>query len=453
MRLVCDTTQDRLIGDDILVPTIGGGLTRYVDLDAAATSSASVTVARAVQDLLPWYSSVHRGAGAKSRHTSARYEQARDGVLRLVGADPCSHGAVFTRNTTDSLNTLAFRLDLRPDDVVVTTAVEHHANLLPWRRHARLRVVDVGVCGTFSPEQVIEALDQRPTPRVLAISGASNVTGWLPDLARIATAARERGVFVVVDAAQLAPHRPIDMTALGVDALALSGHKMYAPFGAGALVAPRHVFSHGEPLLVGGGAVKAVSFDDVVWADFPDRDEAGSPNVLGAVALAAAADELRSGWPDLLTHERSLTDALDAELRTVPGLHRYGPTAGDRLPVAAFNLDGVPHGLVAARLSAEYGIGVRSGCFCAHPYMARLLDLTQEQVDRFHRDARAGGSTQLPGAVRASANRATSIQDVAALGYALRAIAATPEEAVRYRVDEHGDHVPREARPEVTARA
>ncbi|MDP5185096.1 aminotransferase class V-fold PLP-dependent enzyme [Blastococcus sp. BMG 814] len=435
-----DTTLSRLVGDDVRVPTVGGGLSRYVDLDAAATSSASVRVVQAVQDLLPWYSSVHRGAGAKSRCTSARYEDARETVLDFVGADRRSHGAVFTRNTTEALNALAFRLRLAPDDVVVTTAAEHHANLLPWRRHARLRVVDVDAGGTFSTEQVVAELDRQPAPRVLAVTGASNVTGWLPDLAAITAAARERGVFVVVDAAQLAPHRPIDMAALGVDALALSGHKMYAPFGTGALIAPRTVLDRGEPMLVGGGAVKAVSFDDVVWADGPDRDEAGSPNVLGAVALATAAEELRSGWAGLLTHEQALVDALDAELSSVPGLRRYGPASGDRLPVAAFNLDGVPHGLLAARLSAEYGIGVRSGCFCAHPYMARLLGLTEEEVNRFHQDARAG-RRQVPGAVRASANRATSIDEVVALGDALRAIAATPEQGRRYGLDEHGDHV------------
>jgi selenocysteine lyase/cysteine desulfurase len=437
-----DTVLGRLVGEGVRVPTRDGGSSRYVDLDAAATTSASVRVVEAVQELLPWYSSVHRGAGAKSRHTSARYEQARESVLRLTGADPRTHLALFTRNTTEALNTLAFRLDLRPDDVVVTTRVEHHANLLPWRRYARLRVVDVDSRGTFDLAQVVAALDRRPLPRVLAVTGASNVTGWLPDLAAIAAAARERGVFVVVDAAQLVPHRPVDMTALGVDALAISGHKMSAPFGSGALVAPRNVFATGEPLLVGGGAVRAVSLDDVVWADAPDRDEAGTPNVLGAVALAAAADELREGWPGLLASEQALTAALDAELATVPGLRRHGPATGDRLPVAAFTLDGVPHALVAARLSAEFAIGVRSGCFCAHPYLARLLDLTEEEVQRFHRDARSGARGDLPGAVRASAGRATTLADVAALGEALRTIAATPEEAPRYRLDAHGDLVP-----------
>ena len=451
-----DAARDRpvapdrvLVGEDLAVPVLGGGLRRHVDLDAAATSSPSVAVSRAVTEFLPWYSSVHRGAGAKSRHTSQRYDRARETMLRFVGADPGTHVAVFPRNTTEALNVLAFRLGLQRDDVVLTTAVEHHANLLPWRRHARLRVVEVSAEGTFTVEDVVAALDQRPTPRVLTLTGASNVTGWLPDLPAIVAAARARGVFVVVDAAQLAVHRPLEMAALGIDAVALSGHKMYAPFGAGALIAPRSVFADGEPLLVGGGAVRAVSFDDVVWADAPHREEAGSPNVIGVVALAAAAEELLGiGWPALRAHERAVTAALDAELAAVPGLRRLGTTTGDRLPVAAFTVEGVPHGLVAARLGHEHAIGVRSGCFCAHPYLSRLLSLSEEQVARFHRDAR-DGVQQLPGAVRASANRATTAADVAALAGALRAVVASPEGGDRYRLDDGGQYVPRELSPAV----
>lgn len=429
-----------LVGEQVRVPVAGGGCRRYTDLDTAATSSASVEVARAVTEFLPWYSSVHRGAGIKSQYTSSRYELARQTLLRFVGADPVTDVVLFPRNTTEALNTIAFRLGLAPDDVVLATEVEHHANLLPWRRHATLRVVPVGAAGTFTVADVVAGLDEEPRPRVLALTGASNVTGWLPDVRAIAAAARERGVLVVLDAAQLAAHRPIDMQHLGVDVLALSGHNTYAPFGAGALVAPRRLLADGEPMLVGGGAVRAVSVDDVVWADSPDRDEAGSPNVLGAVALAAAAEELTAtGWTPLLAHEEALTAALDAELATVPGLRRYGPTTGDRLPVAAFTLDGVPHALVAARLSHEYAIGVRSGCFCAHPYMSRLLSLTEAEVRRFHDDARAGVQ-QLPGAVRASANRGTSLADVAELGRALRTIAATPGENASYLLDDHGQY-------------
>jgi selenocysteine lyase/cysteine desulfurase len=282
---------------------------------------------------------------------------------------------------------------------------------------------------------------------VLALTGGSNVTGWLPDLRAIAAAARQRGVLVVVDGAQLVPHRPVDITALGIDVIAFSGHKMYAPFGAGALVAPRALLADGEPFLVGGGAVGAVSFDDVIWADGPDREDAGSPNVIGVVALTASADELRSdGWASVLRHEEHLVRALDSELASVPGLHRLGPLTGDRLPVAAFNLEGVPHGLLAARLANEYAIGTRSGCFCAHPYMGRLLGLSDAAVTQFHDDVRAGHRDRVPGAVRVSANRTTYLTDVAVLGEALREIAETPERAAWYQTDAHGDVVPRPTR-------
>ncbi|MGY1679312.1 aminotransferase class V-fold PLP-dependent enzyme [Geodermatophilus sp. SYSU D01176] len=423
--------REHLIGADLHV-SVGGQPRRYVDLDAAATTSASEAVLRAVEEFLPWYSSVHRGAGAKSQFSSARYEEARETLLRFVGADAATHVALFPRNTTEALNLIAFRLGLTRDDVVVTTAVEHHANLLPWRRHARLRVVDVDESGTFDIAAVVTALDERPVPRVLAVTGASNVTGWQPDLRALAAAARERGVQVVVDGAQLVPHRQVEMAALGIDVLAWSGHKMHAPFGAGCLVAPRRLLAEGEPFLVGGGSVAAVSYEEVVWADTPDRDEAGSPNVVGVVALAAAAEELRrTDRGRQRVREAALVRALDDELATVPGLRRLGPACGDRLPVAAFVVRGVPHGVVAARLAQEHGIGVRSGCFCAHPYMTRLLGLGPGEVAQFHRDARAGLHDRLPGAVRVSCSSATSPADIAALGGALRAITADLQRGTR----------------------
>ena len=435
-----------VVGDQTLVPVRGGVLQPYVNLDCAASTPPSVRVAAAVNDFLPWYSSIHRGAGAKSQHASERYEQVRDTVLRFVGGDPSTSTVVFPRNTTEALNVVAYRLGLTKQDVVLTTLAEHHSNLLPWRRHAQVRYVDVAADGTFTVEQVVAGLDAKPTPAVLAITGASNVTGWLPPLAAITAAARARGVLTVVDAAQLAPHRPVNMTDLGVDVLALSGHKMHAPFGAGALVGPRALFAQGEPMLVGGGAVAAVGLDEVVWAGSPDRDEAGSPNVIGVVALDAAVQELtQRGWASTLRHERQLLDEFDRQLARIPGLVRYGPTAGNhRLPVVAFNLEGVPHALVASRLSHEFGIGVRSGCFCAHPYLERLLQLDQDQIAEYRERVRDGQHQLLPGAVRASAGVGTPPQHVVALGKALRHIAATPSAVEDYRLDATGQFVPRD---------
>jgi len=444
MEMTPSFTAGQYVGDDLWVSVLDGGPRQYVDLDTAATSSASVVVNRAVQEFLPWYASVHRGAGIRSQLTSARYEEAREIIVRFVGGNPNTHMALFPRNTTEALNMLAFRIGLTKDDVVVTTAVEHHANVLPWKRHARLRVIEVDQRGTFDVAAVEAALDAHPRPKVLAVTGGSNVTGWLPDLRAIAAAARQRGVLVVVDGAQLVPHRPVDISALGVDIIAFSGHKMYAPFGTGALVVPKRLLRDGEPFLVGGGAVGAVSFDDVIWAEGPDRDDAGSPNVIGVVALVASADELRSdGWSSVSSHEEHLVRSLDSELASVPGLRRLGPVTGDRLPVAAFNLEGVPHGLLAARLANEYAIGTRSGCFCAHPYMGRLLGLNEAEVEQFHTDVRNGLRHRLPGAVRVSANRQTYLTDIPLLGQALREIAATPDGAARYVLDERGDFVPR----------
>lgn len=430
------------VGDDVVREDGGAG--RHVNLDCAASTPASVGVAAAVSEFLPWYSSVHRGSGAKSRYSSERYEQARDSLLRFVGGDPATHTVIFPRNTTEALNVTAHRLGLSRDDVVLTTVVEHHSNMLPWRRHAQVRYVDVAADGTFTVEDVVRELDRSPRPAVLAVTGASNVTGWLPPLPGIVAAARARGVVVVVDAAQLAPHRPVAMAALGIDVLALSGHKMYAPFGAGGLVVARALFADGEPMLVGGGSVAAVGLDDVVWAPPPDRDEAGSPNVVGVVALDAAVQELSArGWASMLRHERSLLDVLDRQLLDVPGLVRLGPDSGpDRLPVAAFTIEAMPHALVASRLSHEFGIAVRSGCFCAHPYLVRLLQLTEAETADFRSKVRRGEHSLLPGAVRVSAGLSTKVQEVRALGDALRAITATPEAGDRYTITASGEFVP-----------
>jgi selenocysteine lyase/cysteine desulfurase len=221
--------------------------------------------------------------------------------------------------------------------------------------------------------------------------------------------------------------------------VAFSGHKMYAPFGAGALVGPRAAFAHGTPFLVGGNAVDFVTPDEVIFKPPPAREEAGSPNVLGAVALGAAARALPAlGWDRVVAHDRALARALRDGLRAIDGVRVLGPGPGaDTLPIAAFTVTGRSHALVAARLSAEFGIGVRHGCFCAHPYVERLLHAGPEDLRRFAAAARAGDRLALPGAVRASAGLATTTADVARLLDAVAEIAAT-EPPVDYVGDPAG---------------
>jgi selenocysteine lyase/cysteine desulfurase len=412
----------RLVGDEGTVPCIDGSERRYVSLDTAASTGALPAVAEAVARFVPDYSSVHRGAGYRSRQSTAAYEQARAAALAFAGGGD-GDVAVICRNTTEAINHLAYRLRLAPDDVVLTTVVEHHANLLPWGRVARRRYVECGADGTFSVDDVVAALDSSPRPALLAMTAASNVTGWLPPVAAIVEAAHERGVPVALDAAQLAPHRPIPREA---DFVALSGHKMYAPYGAGALVAPRRIFEDGDPFLAGGGAVDLVDLDEVVWTEPPEREEAGSPNVVGAVALHAAMEELgRIGWPRLVAHEAEVAGRLRRGIAAIDGVRLLGPSLDtETLAIATFVVTGAHHALVAARLSAEWGIGVRHGCFCAHPYIIRLLGLSDTEVATYRRSVLAGDHTTMPGAVRASCGIATSAEDVDYFLGALSAIAA-----------------------------
>lgn len=422
----------RLMGADIEVPLVSGERRRYVNLDYAASAPALQRVRDAVGDLLDWYSSVHRGAGFKSQTATEAYERARLAALAFAGRDPDGDDvAVLCRNTTEAINHIAYRLRLERDDVVVTTVAEHHANLLPWGRVATRRYVECDADGTFTVDDVVRRLDGA---RLLAITGASNVTGWMPPLAEIVAAAHDRGVPVLVDAAQLAPHHPLPREA---DFVAWSGHKMYAPFGASAFVGPRATFADGDPFLAGGGAVDLVDLDEVVWTDPPEREEAGSPNVVGAVALHAAIDELtRIGWDAIDAHERRIGHRLRTGLAEIDGVRLLGPAADtSTLALATFTVEGVPHALVAARLSAEYGIGVRHGCFCAHPYLLRLLGLSDDEVRSYRADVLRGDRRAIPGAVRASAGIDTTDDDVDALLDAVARIAKGEPSPVDYEQD------------------
>jgi selenocysteine lyase/cysteine desulfurase len=232
---------------------------------------------------------------------------------------------------------------------------------------------------------------------------------------------------VLLDAAQLAPHQLIDLTASDVDYVAFSGHKLYAPYGDGVLAGRCHWLESGEPYLAGGGAVDFVRLDDVLWSELPDRQEAGSPNVLGAAAMAQACRTLMTvDMQKLAAREAMLIDVLRAGLAAIPGLRFYRMWSADcpQVGILTFTLDSVPYAKLAAILSAEYGIGVRHGCFCAHPLMMHLLNISDNEALAIADDRRLGRSTKVPGAVRASVGLGTTVEDVLALITAVEEIAA-----------------------------
>lgn len=355
-------------GCDLQVPLVQGGTRSYANFDYAASAPALRQVTDRVAGLLPYYASVHRGAGYASRVSTDCYESARGSVAKFLNTAD-DQVVVFTRNTTDALNLLAACV---PGDTVVLD-VEHHANFLPWTRNGR-RVVPAADTIEETIQRVVAELCAKPAA-LLAVTGASNVTGELLPLERLAWIAHQCGTRILVDAAQLAPHRRIDLRATGIDYLAFSGHKAYAPFGAGVLVGRRDWLDAADPYLAGGGAVRSVSADHVEWAPAPQRHEAGSPNVLGVAALAAACDALADLDPTtVLEHEQYLTHRLRYGLKTVAGVNflRIWRDSTDAVGIVAFTIDGFEPGRVAAYLSAEHGIGVRDGRFCAHPLLAHL---------------------------------------------------------------------------------
>lgn len=366
-----------VVGADTCVPLITGDAVRYTNLDYAASAPALTAVADVVARSLGDYASVHRGAGYLSQVTTERYESARETVRRFVRGRT-DDTVVFTRNTTDAINLAAH---ITPGDVVVLD-IEHHANLLPWTTavnpasQVRGRVVEA----RDSIADTLAALDAELASKpaaLLAVTAASNVTGEVLPIGRLASIAHRHGARILVDAAQLVAHQPISIVSHGIDYLAFSGHKTYAPFGAGVLTGRPDWFDAATPYLAGGGATRDVSAGGVTatWHTGPARHEAGSPNVLGAISIAAACDALTAIGPEALgLHEEELRARLDAGLAAIDGVTplRIFDDARNRVGIASFVVDGVAPRAVAEYLSDYHGIGVRDGKFCAHPLLKRL---------------------------------------------------------------------------------
>ena len=400
--------REHFAGVELPVPVHGGGTVTGINFDNAASTPPLVRVRDVVNRFSDLYSSVHRGTGYKSRLSTEAYERAREVVAQFLGVDESDQVVIFVKGTTDALNRIAAeeaRLDGRQ---VLVTEMEHHADLLPWRHRSGHVMVGLSDDGHIDLDAIEHALE-RGEGRIslVALCGASNVTGFVSPLHEVAELAHRHGALISVDAAQLAPHHRIDVRPRDdpghLDFVSFSGHKMYAPYGAGILVAPRDFFA-GAPEVMGGGAISIVTWDDTVWADLPDREEAGSPNVIGAVALGVAIEALlQLGFDDMLEHEVALGRRLIEGLISIPGVSVLGgPQTANRLGLASFVVEGLHHGLVAAILSHEWGIAVRHGCFCANPYVFHLLRMSRNDVDAVEGEVTAGHRRALPGAVRAS---------------------------------------------------
>ncbi|WP_190006102.1 aminotransferase class V-fold PLP-dependent enzyme [Streptomyces anulatus] len=374
---ICDPLP--VLGQNVTVPLVTGGEVVYAALDYAASAPALQRVWDDVAAYAPYYGSVHRGAGYLSQLSTDLFENSRRTVAEFLGCR-ADDQVVFTRSTTDSLNLLAAAIPA--DCQVFVYETEHHASLLPWR-DAQVTYLNA----PRTPAQAVESLeralaDRDPYgPALVCVTGASNVTGELWPVKELAAAAHAHGARIVLDAAQLAPHHPVDIAELDVDWVAFSGHKLYAPFGSGVLAGRADWLQAAEPYLAGGGASRKVARRadggvDVDWHTTAARHEAGSPNVIGVYSIASACKALtEAGFDGLVAREQELVGRVREGLAEVPEvqvLSLFGDDA-PRVGVISFVVRGWNSSHFAAALSAEYGIGVRDGLFCAHPLVRTLL--------------------------------------------------------------------------------
>lgn len=348
-------------------------------LDNAATTHKPGCVIDAIADCYRHhYGPVHRGLYPLAEDASSRYEQARARVARFIGA-PAPEQLIFTRSTTESINMVArgwAHSRLRVGDEVWVSRMEHHANFLPWQAicretGARLRIIELqddgsldiaGASGLFGP-----------CTKLIAISHVSNVLGIINPVRSIVEQARASAIPVLVDAAQSAGHIALNVAKLDCDFLAISAHKMFGPSGIGALYAKAERLQEMEPLLLGGGMVDSVGATENVWAPYPAKFEAGSPNLAGALGFAAAVGYIENTGIDALhVHVGQLTQQALHALMRMPGVDIHGPREVERRAgIIAFNVAGVhPHDV--AQTASEHGVAIRAGHHCCQPLMQHL---------------------------------------------------------------------------------
>ena len=345
-------------------------------LDNAASTQKPLAVIEAMDDCYRHhYSNIHRGVHYLSQQLSARYDAVRAQVARFINA-PRAEEIIFTKGTTEALNLLASSLGelvLKPGDRVLLTALEHHANIVPWQRAcqrfgAELAVIPIDDDGALDSSRFDEQLDGV---KIFSAALVSNALGSINDLAPLIARAKARGIITVVDAAQAAAHMPLDVQALGCDFLAFSAHKLYGPTGIGILYGRYDLLDAMPPYQSGGDMILSVSFERTLYAAPPAKFEAGTPPIVEVIGLGAALDWLASkGVAKLGAYEETLRAAAEAALRELPGLRIIG-TAPHKAAVISFTLDGIhPHD--AGTVLDQHGVAVRVGQHCAEPVMRRF---------------------------------------------------------------------------------
>ena len=351
---------------------------RLAYLDSAASAQKPAQVLDALDDYYRRYNAnIHRGVYGLSELATTAYEAAREQVASFINAQ--ARECIFVRNTTEAINLVAQtwgRANLQPGDLIINTVLDHHSNLVPWQllaeqTGARTAYVPIRADGQLDLQQYETLLAQGP--KLVAFSHVSNAVGTVNDAAWLTQRAKAAGATVVIDAAQSAPHRPLDVQAIGCDFLAFSGHKVMGPMGSGVLFGRYELLAEMPPFMAGGGMVANVSLDGAAWADAPARFEAGTPAVGEAIGLGIATGYLNGlNRAAVAAHEEHLAELARAGLSEIPGVELHGPlSAAARSGIVGFTVEGLHPGEVAEVLDAE-NVAVRAGRHCCHPLFNAL---------------------------------------------------------------------------------
>ncbi|MGL5435845.1 MAG: aminotransferase class V-fold PLP-dependent enzyme [Lachnospiraceae bacterium] len=416
--------REMMYGIDSLVTLKNGKTVPAVNLDNAATTPPFKNVWEDIVAKMEYYGSIGRGTGQKSVISSEIYMKARKTVMEFVNADQ-RYTIFYTNSTTDGMNKLASALVKGPEDLVLTTRMEHFANDLPWRERGRTVYVDVDEMGRLRLadfERILNMYAGRI--KYVTVAAASNVTGYVNNVHQIAAIAHRHGARMIVDGAQIIAHRKFSMLGKtdeeNIDFFVFSAHKMYSPFGGGAVVGLRDILDQHMPVFYGGGMLETVTDDSVFYEAAPDLYEAGSPNYPGIVGMAEAIRTLNEvGFAQIESHEQKLLKLAIDLLSRIPGIRLYGDNVNyrDRVGILIFTLRGVDNETVSQKLADYSAIAVRQAAFCAHPYVRRL---SKEPV-RFDRQGRP---VPPKGLVRVSFGIYNDEADVHILAQTLRVIAA-----------------------------
>ncbi len=425
----------KFIGLDTQYPTADGKRLTRVHLDGAASPLASAKALEAISKLLPHYSNTHSYVHSSAQISTKALAWAHETVLRFVGADINDYASVFTgAGTTAAINRVARGLhSARPDrNIILVSSMEHHANDLPHRQFDNEVIyLPLRGEGANSGDIDIDELERLCTLHsqhinYIAISSFSNVTGIASPIKEVCKIAHSHGILVLVDGAQSVAHGPVNLSDLNADFFVFSGHKVYAPMSPGVLVAKRTLLQSLSGQDLGGGSVSTVSFYDYELVnDETAKEESGTPNIVGAIALAAVLDELLEyGQARIANKDQALMNELIDSLNLINEITIYGDSSLARTGALAFNHSSLDHGLIAAILNDYFAIAVRNECFCAHPYVSSLLkdELWQLDLSQISEQEQESYINRKRGMVRASLSLYNDSKDVQKLVQAIKSI-------------------------------